>query len=264
MAEGVDLSFLTASLKRLSKDDLVQIILKKRLEGESGPGQDKLKATIYQHLNQTPVATPNDDTDSELQKMEIQCLKRESVLLHQSVNDLKYTIQLQKDVIYNLKKHENHNLPGSSTVAIQKNNTEAILNNSVVQKQGTKQYATVAGPKKPHQQMATQGNQNNNKEDDTKQNEFKSVTHKKPKKGYPKLVGNNVGSNLKAVVKRKSLYISRLDTSTTDEAIKKHLVENGIGSCEIKLGSSKHPEIYKSFIITVPETIIEKVKNPEL
>ncbi|CAH0560636.1 unnamed protein product [Brassicogethes aeneus] len=265
MAEGVDIQSLTASLKRLSKEDLVQVIIKKRLESESASGQEKLKSAISQHLSQTP----NGNTESEMLKMENQCLKREIVLLNQSVNDLQYTIQLQKDAIDNLKKNQNHNLALPSNVVIQKNSTTTNSNRALeIINQVAKQYFQVVETTKPHQEMARQNNQNNNKENggsnESKQSDYKTVLYKKPQKRYPKVVGNNVLGNLKGVARRQSIYISRLDTETTEEEIKTHFKENGITSCEIKMGNSKHPEIYKSYIITVPETIIEKVKKPEL
>ncbi|KAK9891263.1 hypothetical protein WA026_013574 [Henosepilachna vigintioctopunctata] len=75
---------------------------------------------------------------------------------------------------------------------------------------------------------------------------FTTVNYKK--RGNPETVGNNKNTNLKGVPKMISIYISRIDADSTEESIKNHLIENGIKQFEIKMGYSKYPNIYKSYI----------------
>ncbi|KAK9886329.1 hypothetical protein WA026_015841 [Henosepilachna vigintioctopunctata] len=90
---------------------------------------------------------------------------------------------------------------------------------------------------------------------------FTTVNYKKRRN--PEIVGNK-NTNLKGVLKMVSIYISRIDADSTEESIKNHLIENGIKQFEMKMGYSTYPNIYKSYIITVPSNILEKIKEPQL
>ncbi|KAK9876251.1 hypothetical protein WA026_012550 [Henosepilachna vigintioctopunctata] len=91
---------------------------------------------------------------------------------------------------------------------------------------------------------------------------FTTVNYKKRRN--PEIVGNSKNTNLKGVPKMVSIYISRIDGDSTEESIKNHLIENGIKQFEIKMAYSKYPNIYESYIITVPSNIVEKIKEPQL
>ncbi|KAK9876260.1 hypothetical protein WA026_012559 [Henosepilachna vigintioctopunctata] len=91
---------------------------------------------------------------------------------------------------------------------------------------------------------------------------FTTVNYKNRRN--PEIVGNNKNTYLKGVPKMVSIYISRIDADSTEESIKNHLIENCIKQFEIKMGYSKYPNIYKSYIITVPSNILEKIKEPQL
>ncbi|KAL3270055.1 hypothetical protein HHI36_009113 [Cryptolaemus montrouzieri] len=89
---------------------------------------------------------------------------------------------------------------------------------------------------------------------------FKLVFYNKKRK--PEILGNQNHSSSKAVTKLASVYISRIDPSSTVESIENHLKENEIEQYLGKKGFSKHPDVYKSFIVTTPQEV--KVKQPEL
>lgn len=98
MAAGVDISALTTGLKRLSKDDLVCIIVKKCVEIESVTGMsqgtfEKLKSMVCHHLS---------GANSSVILKENEYLKSELEIVKKSVLDLDYTVQLQKDRISDL------------------------------------------------------------------------------------------------------------------------------------------------------------------
>lgn len=98
MAAGVDISLLTAALKRLSKEDLISIIVKKCIEFDSAAGMsqgtfDKLKSMVIQHLSETE--TPSVYKENEF-------LNRELEIMKKSVDDLDYTVRLQKERITDL------------------------------------------------------------------------------------------------------------------------------------------------------------------
>lgn len=92
--------------------------------------------------------------------------------------------------------------------------------------------------------------------------EFKMVTRKRRRR--PTIQGKNTSSNLKGVAKMASIYLSRIDTGSTVESVTDHLNENGFKNFDVKLANSKYPELYKSYVITVPETKLDEVKQPEL
>lgn len=119
MAAGVDIAALNTGLKRLSKDDLVSIIVKRCVEFESVAGMsqatfEKLKSMVFQHLS---------GFDSSVIK-ENEYLNRELEIVKKSVMDLDYTVQLQKDRISDLStKIENttENLPPDTYCSVLKN-----------------------------------------------------------------------------------------------------------------------------------------------
>ncbi|KAL3275116.1 hypothetical protein HHI36_019887 [Cryptolaemus montrouzieri] len=94
------------------------------------------------------------------------------------------------------------------------------------------------------------------------ESKFKVVSHKKKRK--PELLGNQKHSSLKAVAKLASVNISRIDPSSTAESIENHLQENGIDQYQVEIGFSKHPDVYKSFIVTTPQDVLDEVKQPDL
>lgn len=97
----------------------------------------------------------------------------------------------------------------------------------------------------------------------TNSNEDFKFVQTRRKKRKPEITGNNVNSKLKAVAKMSSIYVSRIDADTTRETISTYLKENGLQKFEVKDGFSKYPEIYKSYIVTVPVTDLQKIKQKE-
>lgn len=92
--------------------------------------------------------------------------------------------------------------------------------------------------------------------------DFKLVTRKKRRK--PEILGKNTTSNLKGVAKMASVYVSRIDASSSLDSVSAHLKENGFTNFDVKLGYSKYPELYQSYVVTVPATKIDEIKRPDL
>lgn len=117
---------------------------------------------------------------------------------------------------------------------------------------------------KPKSTIVTIGENGENKSPINKppKDDFKTVNRRRRRK--PEVLGKNTSSNLKGVAKMASIYLSRLDAGSTTECVNDHLKQSGFKNFDVKLGYSKYPELYKSFIITVPETDIAEIKKPEL
>ncbi|KAL3284235.1 hypothetical protein HHI36_018398 [Cryptolaemus montrouzieri] len=93
------------------------------------------------------------------------------------------------------------------------------------------------------------------------ESKFEVVSYKKKRK--PEILENQKHSSLKADAKLESVYISRIDPSSTVESFENHLKKNGIEQYQVKIGFSKQPDVYKSFV-TTPQYVLDKVKKPEL
>ncbi|KAL3287249.1 hypothetical protein HHI36_001726 [Cryptolaemus montrouzieri] len=90
----------------------------------------------------------------------------------------------------------------------------------------------------------------------------KLVSYKKT--GRPEITGTNKTFSLKGVLKMVSIYVSRIEASSTIDSISDHLKDNGLAQFQVKLEYSKHPELYKSHIMSAPTDVAGKMKKADL
>ncbi|KAL3273564.1 hypothetical protein HHI36_014998, partial [Cryptolaemus montrouzieri] len=91
---------------------------------------------------------------------------------------------------------------------------------------------------------------------------FKLVSYKKTRK--LEITGTNKTSSLKGVSNLVLINVCRIEASGTVDSISDHIKDNGLTQFQVKLGYSKHSELYKSYIISAPTDVAEKMKQADL
>ncbi|KAL3268754.1 hypothetical protein HHI36_007856 [Cryptolaemus montrouzieri] len=61
-----------------------------------------------------------------------------------------------------------------------------------------------------------------------------------------------------------SIYVNRIEASSTIDSINDQLKDNGLTQFQVKLGYSKHPELYKPYIISALTDVAEKIEQADL
>ncbi|CAH0562886.1 unnamed protein product [Brassicogethes aeneus] len=284
MASEVDIALLTSNLKRLNKDELIATIVQKSVPVISSTSisegtQEKLRNMVNLHFKQESNLKNQQQKvyDQNADKLETENGLQARLIEHLEgrIKEQTYIIELLKNKSSENPINKNGNMATSPTTS---QPTFKLLSYSGAAASGNKNKKpttpkiqlnpseTQMAPQKASniENITKQQNANQAEVNNTNLNkDFKEVTYKKKSK-KPEILGNNANSSLKGVAKMQSIYISRIETGSTIETMKSHLTENGITKFEVKDGYSKHPNIYKSYIITVPSTAVENLKNPAL